>query len=159
MAKAKADNSFLAALFQARIFKASQGRIVRQVTFLILAIVFVVCAWRLNSVVLINLAEGQSFLGMTLTASMVNAIQWGIPTLIAALGLWISYAIVNWPPFANFLISVEAEMDKVSWATLDYLRRATVVVLMVMIIIGTYLFVWDIVWQQVFTLIRFLPGK
>ena len=32
------------------------------------------------------------------------------------------------PTFANFLISVEAEMDKVSWATWGYLKRATAVV-------------------------------
>lgn len=141
MAKAKTENSFLATLFQARLFKKSQGKIVRQVTFLAVASVFLIAAWRLHSTILLDYDSG---------------IRWGVPVAIALVGIWLSYGLVNWPPFANFLISVEAEMDKVSWASWTYLKRATVVVLMTMVVLGAYLFICDIVWQQVFTFIGFL---
>ena len=35
--------------------------------------------------------------------------------LLLLLGLWIGYRLVNMPQFADFLIAVEAEMNKVSW--------------------------------------------
>ncbi|WP_437192825.1 preprotein translocase subunit SecE [Planctomicrobium sp. SH527] len=141
MAKAKAETSFLATLFQAKIFKGSQGRIVRQIIFLAIAGIFIITAWRLNA---------------TIFADSVNWIRVGIPAFIAVAGIWLSFALVNWPPFANFLISVEAEMDKVSWATWDYLKRATAVVLVTMTGFGAYLFLCDIVWQQLFMMIGFL---
>ncbi len=32
-------------------------------------------------------------------------------------GLWLCFRLVNMPRFADFLIAVEAEMNKVSWPT------------------------------------------
>jgi len=144
MAKAKADNSLLVELVQGRIFKSSQGRVVRQVTFFAAAAVFVIAAWRLQS---------------TLLADYDRAVRWGIPGVIAVAGIWLSFRLVNWPTFANFLISVEAEMDKVSWANWDYLYRATAVVLGTMVVLGAYLFICDIFWQQLFGFIGFLNLK
>jgi preprotein translocase subunit SecE len=71
----------------------------------------------------------------------------------------VAFRLVNWPNFANFLISVEAEMDKVSWASWDYLKRATGVVLVSMVVLGAYLFFCDIFWQQLFGFIGFLDLK
>ena len=42
---------------------------------------------------------------------------------------WICYRLVNFPGFADFLIAVEAEMNKVSWPTRTELFRASMVVL------------------------------
>ncbi|SFH58891.1 preprotein translocase subunit SecE [Planctomicrobium piriforme] len=148
MAKAKAESSFAATLVQPRVFKPNQGRIVRQVTFAVVAGVFVIGAWRLHATILSDYASG---------------VRWGVPTVVAVVGLWLAFALVNWPTFANFLISVEAEMDKVSWASLDYLKRATAVVLVTMLVLGAYLFFCDIFWQQLFGFIGFLdmsaPGS
>ncbi|HWL09763.1 MAG TPA: preprotein translocase subunit SecE [Planctomicrobium sp.] len=143
MAKAKVETSFWGSMLQARLFKKSQGRIVRQVTFFAVASIFLIAAWRLNSLILLDYASG---------------IRWGVPAAVTALGVWFAYGLVNWPPFANFLISVEAEMDKVSWATWAYLKRATVVVLTTMFVLGAYLFICDIIWQQVFTFVGFLKS-
>ena len=64
--------------------------------------------------------------------------------------------MVNYPRFADFLISVEAEMDKVSWSSKSELYRATVVVLVTMVLIGIILFVFDVIWQYFFEFIGFL---
>lgn len=35
---------------------------------------------------------------------------------LGVVGIWFGYRLVNWPRFADFLISVEAELNKVSVA-------------------------------------------
>jgi preprotein translocase subunit SecE len=62
---------------------------------------------------------------------------------------WIIYRLVNWPVFAEFLISVEAEMNKVSWASKQELYRATIVVLSTMLFLGIVLFLYDDIWLHV----------
>ena len=52
--------------------------------------------------------------GMSAAAASA-ALRFGLPALLLAAGWWISYRIVNFPAFADFLIAVEAEMNKVSW--------------------------------------------
>ena len=92
----------------------------------------------------------------TVLAEAASGIAIGLPTALGALGLRAIYRLVNWPVFADFLVSVEAEMDKVSWADWGYLQRATGVVLGTMLVLGVYLFVCDIFWQQFFDFIGFL---
>ena len=83
----------------------------------------------------------------------------GIPLLIATLGSWVVYRGVNYPRFADFLISVEAEMDKVSWASWPELYRSTIVVISTMLFLGVTLFVFDVIWQTLFTWLDVLnPG-
>lgn len=162
MAKANAEPSLMGEMFQGRLFKPSQGRVVRQVTGLAVAAIFAAMAYRLYATVLIDV--GRTFdlriagaeTGISLPG---NLVRMGLPGLILAVGLWIAFRLVNWPPFANFLISVEAEMDRVSWASMDYLKRATVVVLVLMVFLGAYLFLCDVVWQQLFMLIGFLDSS
>lgn len=141
MAKAKTDTSFWGNFLVPGLFKPSQGRVVRQVTAATVAIIMVAAAWRLRATILIEEA---------------GPISLGIPLGIMTVGLWFAYRLVNWPPFANFLISVEAELDKVSWADWGYLKRATAVVLVVMFAMGAYLYIADFVWQQLFGAVGFL---
>lgn len=141
MARAKADSTLTSELFTPRIYKPNQGRVVRQVTAVAVAIVFVATAWRLRAAVLIDQAPG---------------LATGIPAAIAVLGVWFAFRLVNWPVFANFLVSVEAELDKVTWADWTYLKRATAVVITTMFVLGIYLFLCDVVWQQLFGYIGFL---
>jgi preprotein translocase subunit SecE len=54
---------------------------------------------------------------------------------------------VQYPPFVDFLIATEAEMNKVSWTSRDDLYRATTVVLTSVVIMALYLFVVDWVWS------------
>lgn len=77
----------------------------------------------------------------------------GIPGAVLIAGLWFGYRVVNWPRFADFLIAVEAEMNKVTWPSKDELIRASIVVIFTIFFLAVALFLFDIVWQQVFTFI------
>ncbi len=123
------------------LYKRNQGRLTRQLTAAALALIVCLGAW-------------------TLGQGPLNALDWQyrilIPYAIALTGAWAIYRLVNYPRFADFLISVEAEMDKVSWSSKSELYRATVVVLVTMVLIGVILFVFDVIWQYFFEFIGFL---
>jgi preprotein translocase subunit SecE len=65
------------------------------------------------------------------------------------LGGWAAFRIVNIPRFADFLISVEAEMNKVSWPNRNELWRASVVVIVVIFLLTAILFGYDFVLRMV----------
>lgn len=83
-------------------------------------------------------------------------IRLGIPIALAILGSWIVYRAVNYPPFADFLIAVEGEMGKVTWASKDELYRSTIVVVAAMFLLGLTLFLFDAFWQWFFQVVKFL---
>jgi len=134
MAKdAAADN---ASFFDFGLYKPSQGRITRQVTAAALGIGFALAAWRLN-VALIG-------------TSPVWLWQYLLPGILLVAGLWFSFRIVKWRKFADFLIAVEAEMNKVSWPTRAELFRASGVVIVLIFAMAALLFVYDLLWRAVF---------
>ena len=53
------------------------------------------------------------------------------------------------PSFADFLISVEAEMNKVSWPTRTELIRASIVVILMIFLLAAILFAYDSVPAEV----------
>lgn len=126
-------NELFRELFRTSIYKRTQGRIVRQVTFAGLALAVAFGCWRLNQI-----------LGMNTTRAYV------IPAVLALVGFWIAYRIVNMPRFADFLIAVEAEMNKVSWPTRTELIRSSVVVLVTMFALAAVLLVFDAFWVWMF---------
>ena len=141
MAKSKASSGLLSELFSVGLYKRSQGQRVRQITGIAIAVIFLVGAWSLSVNVLGNASE---------------PLRVGLATVIAVLGCWLAYRIVNYPPAADFMIGVQSEMDKVSWPTWPQLWRATVVVLVVMVVLAASLFLFDIIWRFVFTKVGFL---
>ena len=78
---------------------------------------------------------------------------YGLPTVLAVVGLWAAYRVVNLPAFADFLIAVEAEMNKVSWPSWSELVRWSVVVIVVIFSIGLLLAAFDFFWVWFFKLI------
>jgi preprotein translocase subunit SecE len=60
-------------------------------------------------------------------------------------GLWLGFRVVNLPSFADFLIAVEAEMNKVSWPSRTELIRASLVVIVLMFGLTIVLFTYDVV--------------
>lgn len=72
--------------------------------------------------------------------------RFGIPTIAALVLGWITFRIIHFPPFAEFLIATEAEMNKVSWTSKDDLYRATMVVLTSVLLMAAFLFVVDWLW-------------
>ena len=80
----------------------------------------------------------------------------GIPVLLCLVGLWLVFRAVNFPRYADFLISVEAEMDKVSWPGRPELYRSTAVVVTTMFMLGFTLLAYDVFWKFFFELVGFL---
>jgi preprotein translocase subunit SecE len=127
----------LSELFNLGLYKRSQGRLTRQVTFAALAITVLLGAWRLG---VFLLDYGQT-------------VQYVVPTLVAVAGLWIAYRVVNLPRFADFLIAVEAEVNKVSWPSRSELVRSTIVVLITIFALAAILFAYDLIWGWLLRLI------
>ncbi len=134
------DARLTSELFHASVYKPTQGRIVRQLTALALWIVFALGAWTLYA----------TMRGFSSSSSYLPAI---VPSVLLAAGLWFGFRLVNWPRFADFLIAVEAEMNKVTWPSKDELIRAAIVVIFTIFFLATTLFLFDVVWQWFFSLI------
>jgi preprotein translocase subunit SecE len=124
-------------LFSAGVYKANQGRIVRQLTCLAIWIIVGLACWALYS----------SLRGSSLGSTAASV----IPAVLIAIGVWTGFRVVNWPRCADFLIAVEAEMNKVTWPGKDELVRAAFVVIFTIFFLAVSLFLFDIIWQQVFS--------
>ena len=85
--------AFMAELFRLNLYKRSQGRFARQVTFAVLAVIIALGAWRLN-VWLEGRADADRQLGYV------------VPLGVLVLGWWIIFRLVQLPKFADFLSSV-----------------------------------------------------
>jgi preprotein translocase subunit SecE len=148
MSRGPEDTTFWGNLFSAVLFKRNQGRLVRRLTAIAIAAIVLFGCWSLSAWLETS----------PLTAELSRNALIAIPTLVAVAGVWLAFRTVNYPPFANFLISVEAEMDKVSWADVNYLKRATAVVLCTMVFLGAVLWVYDLMWYEFFTFIKILDA-
>ena len=120
----------IAGMFDTSRYKRSQGKVARQLTVAALAAVVGVGSWLLSEM-------GDDAVG-----------RYVIPLVVLATGLWASWRIVNVPRFADFLISVEAEMNKVSWPARSELLRASLVVIIVIFFLAGLLFIYDYVLDQ-----------
>lgn len=129
-------SEYLQELFQTGLYKRTQGKNVRQVTLIAIAVVAAAGAWSLK---LWFEAEGSS-------ASVANF----VPLAVLAASAWAAFRLVQWPRFADFLISVEAEMSKVSWPARGELMRASTVVIVVIFLLAVILFAYDFIWKSVF---------
>jgi len=126
-----------AELFHASVYKPNQGRIVRQVTALAIWVVVALGCWRLYATLRGNMEAGSYLIP-------------AIPGVLLLAGLWIGFRLVNWPRFADFLIAVEAEMNKVTWPSKEELTRASIVVMFTIFFLAVALFLFDILWQAIF---------
>ena len=126
--------AFVQELFRFDLYKRSQGRIARQVTFAALAVIVALAAWSINDYYSGKLESTK--IGLYL-----------VPGLVLAGGLWASFRVVQMPSFADFLISVEAEMNKVSWPTWTELIRASIVVILLIFFLAAILFFYDVAWS------------
>ena len=131
--------AFFEELFRLSLYKRNQGKIARQATFAALAVIFGLGAW--------SLSEFYQDKG--------PALHYFVPLVFLLVGLWASFRIVQMPAFADFLISVEGEMNKVSWPSRGELFRATLVVILVVFFLAALLFAYDAVLTWI---LRILDG-
>jgi preprotein translocase subunit SecE len=125
--------------FRIGFYKRNQGRIARQATFGALAVLVALGCWRLHQ----NNIEQDAFL------------HYYVPLGFLVLGLWASFRVVQMPAFADFLISVEGEMNKVSWPSRGELFRASLVVILVIFFLAGLLYFYDLALTWI---IKFLDG-
>lgn len=137
-----ARTSFWQDLFHLGVYKRNQGRIVRQVTFAVIFLVLVLAAWSLFAT--FNGAGSSSWV------RQLSGIEYVVPGLLLLVGTWSAYRLVNYPQFADFLIAVEAEMNKVSWPSRTELIRSSLVVIFMMFFLAIVLFGFDLVWLRMF---------
>ena len=139
--KTKNEQSLVSEMFAAGLYKRNQGRRVRQWTAVGIALVFILGAAAMYSTLLIDLER---------------PVKLGIAVGLGAAGSWFAYRVVNFPRFADFLISVQAEMDKVTWVSWKELIRSTIVVIFSMVFIGMLLYFYDTLWAAIFKFVGFL---
>jgi preprotein translocase subunit SecE len=131
--------TFFQELFRSGIYKRSQGRITRQVTFGALVVICALGFYRFHETLFYSIGANPLF-----------GIAYWLPIVLLAVFVWGSFRVVNMPNFADFLIAVEAELNKVSWPTRSELVRASLVVLICIISLALVLFAFDYVWRLIF---------
>src|SRR5436309_860746 len=123
---------FIREMLRTDIYKRSQGRLVRQFTCLAIWAAFVLAAWR-------------AYPTLTIDWHLSSTTAYAVSGLLLVVGLWLGFRIVNLASFADFLIAVEAEMNKVSWPSRTELIRASMVVIILMFGLMAVLFTYDFV--------------
>lgn len=145
MAKEKAATpSLFSELFlHTGLYKRSQGKITRQVTFATIAITTGLAAYEMwNYLVTYDL----------------GLLRFALPAALLAVGVWIGFRLVNMPRFADFLIAVEAEMNKVSWPSRTELIRSSIVVIAVIFLLAGVLWMYDVIWRLLFEWLGVIHG-
>jgi len=132
--------TMLGELAKTKVYKPTQGRIVRQLTALAIWVIVGLGCWSFHGTLRgLNLFEGSS-----------EVLRPIISLGLLFFGAWFGFRAVNLPSFADFLIAVEAEMKKVTWPGKDELVRAAIVVIFTIFFLAVSLFLFDVIWQQVF---------
>ncbi|MGI9457067.1 MAG: preprotein translocase subunit SecE [Aeoliella sp.] len=126
--------AFLQELFRFGLYKRTQGRVVRQVTFAACAIIVAMGCLALSN----DMADADS-----------QMVRYMVPLALLAAGCWACFRLVQMPQFADFLISVEAEMKKVAWPKRRELINASIVVIFVIFIMAGLLFGFDLFLQGI----------
>ena len=134
------------------VYKRSQGRVTRQVTFAALATIVAVGVWRLAQLLAIQYGGGDGSLA-GIGGADLGVVRFLIPGGLLALGLWLCYRVVNIPKFADFLIAVESEVAKVSWPSAEEVFRSSAVIIFLIFALAAILAAYDLFWWFVLRLV------
>jgi preprotein translocase subunit SecE len=139
------------------VYKRTQGKVTRQVTFAALALVIATGVWRLAQVLpawFSDFGVGGSTVASPGLSPDLGVLRFLVPGLLLAAGWWLAFRAVNYPPFADFLIKVEAEMAKVSWPSGDEVARSSAVVIFMIFALAAILAAYDLFWWFVLRAIQ-----
>jgi preprotein translocase subunit SecE len=123
---------FLANLIQANLYKPLQGKQARLWT-----------AIGLGLIIVFGLREVHD----SLDGRTGKFASYGYPAAVGVVLAWLTFRLLQFPPFVEFLIATEAEMNKVSWTSREDLKRATTVVLVTVLLVAVFLFGVDWIWS------------
>jgi len=141
MANSSQKAQFAREIGSLSLYKKSQGRLVRELTLIAVIVVTIGGCYSLYNSWLLGYEP---------------PIRMGVACGLALVICWTAFRAVNFPPFAEFLISVQAEVQKVNWPSWTELKRATIVVIVMMFFLGFVLFLYDNIWIQVLSILGVL---
>ena len=118
------------------IYKRGQGRYTRLCSGLGFGIVVL-----LGCLILYRKLEGADY-GLWVSTMVPVGLF-----IVCAIGTAI---LLNWPAFADFLISAEGELKKVSWSSRKEITVSTFIVIVVVVIMAGLLGVTDLVFAMFF---------
>ena len=124
------------------IYKRGQGTNTRLWTALILGAMIVIGCVRLYQTLGTLEVTNQNVLIL---------IQTLVPVAIAVAGGIFVFWLVNKPSMADFMISAEGEIKKVSWSSRKELTVSTFIVIVVVVAMSIMLAFTDIIFQLIFT--------
>ena len=131
---------FVTNLFRADLYKPMQGRQARIYTAAALGLVVALGNWKSNDAL----------------NDYALATRYGVPAAVGLVLGWVIFRLVQYPPFVEFLIATEAEMNKVSWTSREDLYRATTVVLVTVTLMAVFLFGVDWLWSNLLQILGVL---
>jgi preprotein translocase subunit SecE len=148
----------IAGIFTASRYKRNQGKVARQATFFAIVAAVAVGAWTMSDGATPEF--GAYFVPPALRAQISPQVvaKYVLPMIVLAIGAWAAFRIVNIPRFAEFLISVENEMGKVSWPSRAELFRASMVVIVVIFMLTAILLGYDLVLKWIISRLLGLSG-
>jgi preprotein translocase SecE subunit len=134
--------------FSADRYKPMQGLRVRRATMLGLLVLLGAGVWVLSEQ---NLGAGGKDWVLKIPFTnwqipLLPDVAITLPVVLGALAFWVSYRMVNWPVFADFLIATEAEVNKISWPSRKSVIQDTIVVLTTVFLLTVFLFAVDLAW-------------
>lgn len=139
--------------FTAERYKANQGLRVRRGTLLGLLVLLGAGVFVLHSHSTLYVPSPPAAPEWALQIPFTNwripilpDVEITLPIILGVLVFWVSYRLVNWPMFADFLIATEAEVNKISWPTKKSVVQDTIVVLATVFLLTIFLFVTDLLW-------------
>jgi preprotein translocase subunit SecE len=142
---------FLQEMTRGELYKRTQGKMTRQLTCIAIWVAAALLAYRVY-----NFRTAiPKIIGDWGTTTVY--LGYGIPVVILLVGLWLGYRIVNYAPFADFLIAVEAEMSKVSWPTQQQMTRASAVVIVLILGLTGIVYFYDIILRYVLMMLGIVP--
>lgn len=124
---------FLANLVRTDLYKPSQGWYAR--------------VWTGAGLGLLLAAGVYQFYNTQMADLYSAPVRFGVPAAIGVVLAWFVFRLIQYPPFVDFLVATEAEMNKVSWTSRADLKRATIVVLVTVVLMAVYLFGVDFLWS------------
>jgi preprotein translocase subunit SecE len=143
---------FLQEMTRGELYKRTQGKMTRQLTCIAVWVAAALLAYR------IYVFRGSLWgFAEQWGGGAATYLGYGVPVVVLAFGMWLGYRIVNYAPFADFLIAVEAEMSKVSWPTQQQLTRASAVVIILILGLTVIVFVYDLLLRYVLWWLGIVP--
>jgi preprotein translocase SecE subunit len=142
--------------------KRSQGLQVRRYAMIGVLLVGLSGAWSVFSHQLAGTGTAEWAVPFTaVKLPLLPSSELVVPLLITLATLWAAWRMVNVPPFADFLIATEAEMNKVSWTSRKRLIQDTIVVLVTVVVLTLFLLVIDLFWGWLLSqkYIEILPSR